>query len=121
MATTDLGKEHTPPDQRYHPHDTEHGRMVKEMRNPSEKKGRTQKAAELSAGALCQIWINSAIFLPHSGDVSQLDYNQYCNQLHVLHQKYLRSEIDADQLWDNKQALLESLEAKRFSICRKEQ
>ena len=98
----------------------EQGRTAREMKNPSEKKGHTEKVAKLSAGAgaLCQIRINSAKFLLHSGDVLQTYYNytQYCNLLHVLHQNYLRSKIEVDQLWDDKQALLELLQAKRFSI-----
>ena len=68
---------------------------MKEMKNPSEKKGHRQKAATQCAGALRQIKINSTKLLLHSGDVSQPDYKQYCYQLYILHRKYLRQKINA--------------------------
>ena len=75
IATTDLGKKRMPLDQRYHPHDMEQGRTMREMKNPLEKKGHRQKSAKLSTGALRQIKVKSAKLLLHSGDVSQPDYN----------------------------------------------
>ena len=58
---------------------------------------------------------NFAKSLWRTGDISKPDYTTYCNNLHALHQEYLRGKIGPIKLQEGKHKLLEAIKKKRFS------
>ena len=62
----------------------------------------------------CPHWTrNYPKFLWRISKLSKPEYTDYCNNLHALHQEYLRGKIELDDLQDGEQVLMASI-TKRF-------